>query len=242
MLATKRATPRAFFFVNWQILEVPFHALSGELVLTVIEAAAVLISAIAGMIIASNKRMDIVGTYALACLNAFGGGTVRDLLLDHRPFYWMKSWEFLVVILLISIAFVYNARIYHLASEVTRRSVRVDAVGLALFTITGVGIALAQDRPMIVAVLMGVVTGTMGGMLRDIVVNEMPDLFRPGALYATASFTGGLAFVAALQNDVRYTYAAAIGVFVVIALRLASTSLGLRVPAPQWADQDERMR
>jgi len=113
----------------------------------------------------------------------------------------------------------------------------VDAIGLALFTITGVGIALAQDRPMIVAVLMGVMTGTMGGMLRDIVVNEVPDLFRPGALYATASFTGGLAFVAALEYDVRYTWAAAIGALVVVALRLASTSLGLRVPSPHWHDE-----
>jgi len=226
--------------MSWQIFEIPFHAFSGELVLSLIEAAAVLISAIAGMILASNKRMDIVGTYALAVINAFGGGTVRDLLLDNRPFYWMRNWEFLVAILVLCIAFVYNARIYHIAAEVSRRSVRVDAVGLALFTITGVGIALAQDRPMIVAVLMGVITGTMGGMLRDIVVNELPDLFRPGALYASASFTGGLAFVAALQNDVRYTYAAAIGVFVVVVLRIASTQVGVRVPAPHWLDEEER--
>jgi uncharacterized membrane protein YeiH len=95
---------------------------------------------------------------------------------------------------------------------------------------------------MIVAVLMGVITGTMGGMLRDVVVNELPDLFRPGALYASASFTGGLAFVAALENDVRYTYAAAIGVFVVVALRIASTQLGVRVPAPHWLDEEERGR
>lgn len=218
----------------------PWPALSGEFVLTLVEAAAVLVSAIAGMIVASQKKMDIVGAYALACVNAFGGGTVRDLLLDNRPFYWMRNWEFLVAILVLCIAFVYNARIYHIAAEVSRRSVRVDAVGLALFTITGVGIALAQDRPMIVAVLMGVITGTMGGMLRDIVVNELPDLFRPGALYASASFTGGLAFVAALQNDVRYTYAAAIGVFVVVVLRIASTQLGVRVPAPHWLDDEER--
>jgi uncharacterized membrane protein YeiH len=226
--------------MSWDLLEVPLHALSGELVLNVIEAAAVLISAIAGMILASNKRMDIVGTYALAIINAFGGGTVRDLLLDNRPFYWMLHWEFLVAILVLCVAFVYNARIYHIAAEVSRRSVKIDAVGLALFTLTGVGIALSQERPMIVAVLMGVITGTTGGMLRDIVVNEVPDLFRPGALYATASFTGGLAFVAALDNGVRFTFAAAIGVFVVVALRLASTSFGVRVPAAHWAEEGQR--
>jgi len=217
---------------------VPFPALSGEFVLTLIEAAAVLVSAIAGMIVASNKRMDIVGAYALAVVNAFGGGTVRDLLLDHRPFYWMQHWEFLAVILAICVPFVYNARMYRLASAVHRRSFRVDAIGLALFTITGVGVALEQGRPLIVAVLMGVITGTMGGVLRDVVVNEVPDLFKPGALYATASFTGGLAFIAALENGLRYSYATAIGVLVVVALRLVSATHGITVPAPQWAGDD----
>ena len=196
--------------------------------------------AVSGALAAGRKRLDLLGVFVLASVTAIGGGTVRDLLLDNRPFYWMRNWEFLVAILVLCIAFVYNARIYHIAAEVSRRSVRVDAVGLALFTITGVGIALAQDRPMIVAVLMGVITGTMGGMLRDIVVNELPDLFRPGALYASASFTGGLAFAAALQNDVRYTYAATLGVFVVVVLRIASTQLGVRVPAPHWLDDEER--
>ena len=213
-------------------------ALSGEFVLTVVEAAAVLVSAIAGMIVASHKKMDVVGAYALACVNAFGGGTVRDLLLDNRPFYWMQRWGFLIAILAICIPFVYNARMYRLASELHRRSLRVDAVGLALFTIAGVGIARAQGSPMVVAVLMGVITGTMGGVLRDVVVNEIPDLFRPGGLYATASLAGALTFVAALESDLRYSSAAAIGVAVVIVLRLASLRLGVSIPAAQWAEEE----
>ena len=155
-----------------------FHSLGGDFVLTILEAAAVLASALAGMIVAANRRMDIVGAYSLAVVNAFGGGTVRDLMLDHRPFYWMQHWLFLVVIMAICIPFVYNARMYRLASAVHQRSFRVDALGLALFTITGVGIALEQDRPLIVAALMGVIAGTMGGVLRDVVVNETPELFR----------------------------------------------------------------
>lgn len=215
----------------------PFPAMSAELVLLVLEAAAVLVSAIAGMMVASERRMDIVGTYALACVNAFGGGVVRDVLLDHRPFYWMEHWVFLVAILGICIAFVYNERLYRLASDVHRRSLRIDAIGLALFTVAGVGIALEQGRPMIVCALMGVVTGTAGGVLRDVAVNEIPDLFRPGALYATASFTGALAFIAGLENGLRYSQAAALGVIVVVALRLLSASYGLRVPAPHWEDR-----
>ena len=215
-------------------------AVSSDAILPVLEAAAVLVSALAGMIVASQRRMDIVGAFALACVNAFGGGTVRDVLLDNRPFYWMAQWGFLVAILALAVLFVYNARTFRLAAEVHRRSVKMDALGLALFTITGVGIALAQERPLIVAALMGVVTGTMGGVLRDLVVNEIPDLFRPGALYATASFTGALAFIAGLENGVRYSYSAAIGIAVVVALRLLSLRLGLSVPAPQWARDEER--
>src|SRR5207253_770727 len=160
--------------------------------------------------------------YALACVNAFGGGTVRDLLLDNRPFYWMQHWGFLLAILAICIPFVYSARMFQVATEVHRRSVKMDAVGLALFTIAGVGLARAHDTPLIVAALMGVVTGTGGGVLRDVVVNELPDLFRPGALYATASFVGALAFIACLENDVPYSYSAAVGIAAVMVLRILS--------------------
>jgi uncharacterized membrane protein YeiH len=182
--------------------------------------------------------MDLVGAYALAVLNAFGGGTVRDLLLDNRPFYWMAHWWYLVVIGAICVPFVYNARMYRMASAVHRRSVRVDAVGLALFTVTGVGIALKQQAPLVVALLMGVITGTMGGMLRDVVVNEMPDLFRPGGLYATAALGGALVFLAGLEQDLAFGYASLLGIAMTVTLRLASLHLGLGIPKPHWIDPE----
>ncbi len=214
-------------------------ALNSALVLSTLEGAAVLFSAVAGMILASHKRMDVVGAFALACVNAFGGGTVRDLLLDNRPFYWVAHWEYLVAILAICLPVVYSARMFRFASEVHRRSVKMDALGLALFTIAGTGIALQHHSPLIVAPLMGVVTGTAGGVLRDVVVNDVPDLFRPGALYATASFFGALAFMAALEHGLRYGEAAAVGVLVVVLLRLGSLRLGVTVPKPQWLDAEQ---
>ena len=209
--------------------------LNVELVLEVLEAAAVLVSAVAGMIVAANKGMDLVGTFALACVNAFGGGTVRDLLLDNRPFYWMQHWEYLAAILAICVPFVYSARIFRVASAVHKRSVIVDALGLALFTITGVGIAEAHHAPIAVALLMGVITGTMGGVLRDVVVNEVPDMFRPGGLYATASFAGAIAFVTSIRYyDLNYGQAAFIATFVTVLLRLLSVRLNVAIPAPHW--------
>lgn len=218
-----------------------WHALSADFVLSVLEAAAVLASAVAGMIVASNKGMDLIGAYSLACVNAFGGGTIRDLLLDNRPFYWMSNWEYLVIILAICVPFVYSARIFRMASAVHKRSVNVDAIGLALFTITGVGIALEKHAPLAVALPMGVVTGTMGGVLRDVVVNEIPDLFRPGALYATASLAGAAAFVTALDYyEASYGRATMIGVFVTVLLRLLSVRLDVAMPAPQWLARRDR--
>jgi uncharacterized membrane protein YeiH len=73
--------------------------LNTDLLLEILEASAVIASAIAGMLIAADKRMDLIGAFALACVNAFGGGTVRDLLLDNRPFYWMANWGYLLAIL-----------------------------------------------------------------------------------------------------------------------------------------------
>ena len=213
--------------------------ISGDLVLLVLEAAAVMVSAVAGMIVAANKGMDLVGAYALACVNAFGGGTVRDLLLDNRPFYWMAHSGYLVTILVICVPFVYNARTYRMASEVHRRSVKVDAIGLALFTITGVGIALAHGAPVIVALLMGVVTGTAGGVLRDVVVNEMPDLFRPGGLYASAALAGAAVFVAAIETGQRYALSAVLGAAIIVLLRLLSLRMGVSIPKPQWASRPE---
>jgi uncharacterized membrane protein YeiH len=217
-----------------------FPPLSTELILHVLEAAAVIASAMAGMFVAADKRMDLVGAFALACVNAFGGGTVRDLLLDNRPFYWMTHWAYFLTILAICIPFVYSVKAFRVATAVHRRSVRMDAVGLALFTITGVGIALTREAPVVVAVLMGVIAGTTGGVLRDVFVNEVPDLFRPGGLYATAAFAGAATFVGALELGVAYSAAALLGIALVILLRVVSVRLRIGMPDPQWLAEAKR--
>jgi uncharacterized membrane protein YeiH len=213
-----------------------FASVNSQLVLQIVEAAAVVASAIAGMIVASNKGMDLVGAFALACLNAFGGGTVRDLLLDNRPFYWMAHWWFFLAILGICVPFVYSRQVFAIATEVHRRSVKMDAIGLALFTVAGTGIALAREAPPVVAILMGVIAGTTGGVARDVVVNELPDLFRPGGLYATAALAGAVVFVVGITTGLLvYTNAAILGVAVILGLRLLSIRLGVAMPPPQWA-------
>jgi uncharacterized membrane protein YeiH len=210
-----------------------------DLVLNILEAAAVIVSAVAGMIVAAEKRMDLIGAFTLACVNAFGGGTVRDLLLDNRPFYWMTNWGYVPAIFGLCVLFVYSVRMFRIATVVHRRSVSIDAIGLALFTITGVGIALGRDVPLVIAVVMGVIAGTTGGVLRDVLINEIPDLLQPGGLYASASLAGALVFVGALQIDVAYAKAALLGVATIVLLRLVSVRLGVVMPSPQWLTKEK---
>ena len=155
-----------------------------------LEAAAVLVCAVSGMITAARKRMDIVGTYCLAIVTAFGGGTLRDLLIDRRPFFWVSHDQYLLIIVVLCVAFVYSRSFYARASRWHRQGIIVDAMGLALFTLTGVGFAVDKGLPLFVSSLIGMITGTFGGALRDVAAMEIPVIFRPGELYAVSSFRG----------------------------------------------------
>ena len=147
------------------------------LLLTLVEAGATLAFALSGLLEAARKKLDAVGVCVVAGLAAFGGGTLRDVLLDRRPFFWVAHPEWLWALLALCIAAMAFLRARHFAP--TERAMQwPDALGLGLFSASGTQLALAQDLPGIVAVLMGVVTATFGGVLRDIVCNEIPTALR----------------------------------------------------------------
>ena len=203
-----------------------------------IEAAAVLVSAVSGMITAARKGMDIVGTYCLAVATALGGGTLRDLLIDRRPFFWVVHEEYLLVIAVLSVGFVYSRSFNDRVKRWHRQAILIDAMGLALFTVTGVGFAVQRGMPPFVASLVGVVTGTFGGVLRDVVSTEIPVIFRPGELYALSSFAGAWVYLGATFLHGSAGVAAALAFLTVVGLRLASARLGVRVPDPLWLRKD----
>ncbi len=205
---------------------------------TAVEAAAVFATAISGMITAARARMDVVGTFTLALVTAFGGGTLRDLLLQRRPFFWVSSKEYVFLTLLLCLPFVYSRKAFAVADALDRRSTFVDSLGLALFSLTGVRYALEAGLPPLPAALMGVVTGTFGGVLRDILVSEVPAIFRPGPLYAAASFLGCLVVLAGPALELPQSIADAAGFATIVLLRMASVRLGLRLPDPHWLRKD----
>lgn len=213
------------------------HALT-----VVLEAAAVIISAASGMIAAARKGMDIVGTYCLAVATAFGGGTLRDLLIDRRPFFWISHDGYLVVIAALCIPFVYSRGFHARVSRWHGQAALVDAMGLALFTLSGVGFALQKGMPPFVCSLIGVVTGTFGGVLRDVASAEIPALFRPGELYAVSSFAGAWVLLGADRLALAPLLGAALAFAAIVALRMASVRFGVRVPDPLWLQGEEPSR
>ena len=172
-----------------------------SLLLTVVEAGATLAFALSGLLEAARKRLDAVGVCLVAGLAAFGGGTLRDVLLDRRPFFWVVHSEWLWALLALCVVAMAFLRARHFAP--TERAMQwPDALGLGLFSASGTQLALAQDLPGIVAVLMGVITATFGGVLRDIVCNEIPTALRDHRPYAVCAFVGGWVLVLSQQAGV----------------------------------------
>jgi len=160
-----------------------------------VETLATVAFALSGVIEAARRRMDAVGVCVVAGLAAFGGGTLRDVLLDRRPFFWVEHAELLWLVLILAIAAMVFMRGRHL--EPTERAMQwPDAVGLGLFAANGTQIGLSAEVPALVAVLMGMVTAVFGGVLRDIVCNDVPKVFSDHRPYALCAFCGGWVLVA----------------------------------------------
>ena len=169
--------------------------------LTAFEAAATLAFALSGLVEAARKRMDAVGVATVAGITAFGGGTMRDVLLDRRPFFWVEHAGWVWVLLGLTAGAMLFMRARHF-SPTLRATQWPDAIGLGLFSAHGTQIALDQGLPAIVAVLMGMITAVFGGVLRDIVCNEIPSAFSDHRPYAVCAFIGGWALVGAQAGGV----------------------------------------
>ena len=202
------------------------------LLLTTLEALATLAFALSGLLAAARKRLDAVGVCVVAGLAAFGGGTLRDVLLDRRPFFWVEHATWLWALLALCIVAMLLLRARHFAP--TERAMQwPDALGLGLFSAGGTQLALAQGMPAIVAVLMGVVTAAFGGVLRDIVCNEIPSAFRDHRPYAVCAFAGGWVLVGLHLLGVPDGAAVLAGAATASGLRALALLLDWRLP--QWS-------
>jgi len=167
----------------------------GNVALTTLEALATAAFALSGIIEATRKRLDVVGVGVVAFLTAFGGGTLRDLLLDQRPFFWVREQYALAGVFLLCLIAQAFMRQRHVA--ITERMIEwPDAIGLGLFCASGVHQAHLLGMPPLVSIIMGVVTAVFGGVLRDMVCNEIPATLRNHRPYAICALAGALAYLA----------------------------------------------
>jgi len=196
----------------------------------VIEVAATAAFALSGVLEGARKRLDAVGVCVVGVLAAFGGGTLRDLLLDQRPFFWVRHVEMLWGVLALCVIVMAVMRRRHFAPT-ERAMLWPDALGLGLFTATGVQVALETGMPGLVAVLMGVVTGVFGGVLRDIVCNEIPAVLRDHRPYAVCAFAGGWAYVGLHAVGVDPSAATLGALAVTSGSRMLALRFGWRLPA-----------
>ena len=189
---------------------------------------AVMASAVSGALEARKHEMDIVGATTIAFVNAFGGGTIRDLLLGRTPVFWvLDPWLTIVTFLIGALSF------YRLDNISNRLLIVADAIGLGLFSILGATYTLQLELSPVVAILMGVVTGIFGGVLRDLLCNRIPNVFRQSTeLYATCSFIGTCVFILLISLNINSLPAAMVGAGSIFTLRLAAVRFKMTLPSP----------
>lgn len=202
----------------------------GETLRLLVELAATAAFALSGVLEGARKRLDVVGVCVVGFLTAFGGGTLRDLLLDQRPFFWVRHVEMLWGVLALCMLAMLVLKARHFA--VTERAIQwPDALGLGLFAATGVHQALLLQMPALVAVLMGLITGVFGGVLRDVVCNEIPTAFHDHRPYAVCAFAGGWVYIGLWQIDAPGWLALVACVLITAGLRGLALWRDWRLPA-----------
>jgi uncharacterized membrane protein YeiH len=199
-----------------------------ENILLILTYIAVTASAISGALEARKHEMDIVGATTIAFVTAFGGGTMRDLLLGRTPIFWVVDSGLSILTFAVALF-----SFYRLNQVSNKLLVIADAIGLGIFSILGATYALQTETPSIVAVLMGVITGIFGGVLRDLLCNRIPNVFRQSTeLYATCSFIGTWVFIALVWLKMDSFLASAVGAGVIFTLRLAAVRYKVTLPSP----------
>ena len=183
--------------------------------------------ALSGALEARRKRMDIFGVATVALVTPLGGGTLRDLLLHEKSVFWIADPLPVVVATAVAVLTFFANR--PLAPLSRRVLLMADAAGLALFTVLGVQEALAYGASSIVAVMMGMISGVVGGILRDILCNTIPLILRR-EVYATASLAGGALFLGLGQTPLPLSWRMTLAILTVFTLRVAALRFHLSLP------------
>ncbi|NIZ15596.1 trimeric intracellular cation channel family protein [Phaeobacter sp. HF9A] len=196
-------------------------------ILTLLDYASVIVFAASGAMVASRAQLDIVGFAFIACLTAVGGGTLRDVLLDRNPVFWMGDPMPVLLASGVAVVVFFTA---HLVESRLRWVIWLDSFALAIAVPAGTGAAMELGHGPVIVVLMGMATGALGGLMRDVVCNEVPLVLKQGELYVSCAMAGGI--VAILLAGLGFSVATALlGCAIVTwGMRAGSLAFGWHLP------------
>jgi len=196
------------------------------IILSVLYVIAIVAESMTAALAAGRRSMDWVGVCLLGCITALGGGSVRDILLDHHPLTWVAHPHYLIITTVAALATIALARVMH---RLHHLFLFLDAVGLVVFTIIGCNVALELNLPLMIVIISGMITGCVGGVLRDILCNDIPLLFR-SELYASVSIVTGLLYVAGLQLGLNHELVMSIALLSGLTLRMLALRFKWNMP------------
>lgn len=208
------------------------HFIFPDILLYLLDMVGVIACAIAGTLLAQHKGFDIAGCILVSMVNAIGGGTLRDMALDRHPLFWMTDLNYVIVITLTSLILQIFFHLYH---KIDKALKFFDAIGLAAFSVIGFKVALAQDVSPVIAVMMGVWTAIIGGLLRDIICNEIPLLLQR-EIYITASIAGSLTYLALDYWGVDAVTNEFMMLFIIFAVRMLALKFDWHLPSIRLVD------
>lgn len=203
-----------------------------DILLYLLDMVGVIACAIAGTLLAQHKGFDIAGCILVSMVNAIGGGTLRDMALDRHPLFWMTDLNYVIVITATSLILQIFFHLYH---KIDKALKFFDAIGLAAFSVIGFKVALAQDVSPVIAVMMGVWTAIIGGLLRDIICNEIPLLLQR-EIYITASIAGSITYLALDYWGVDAVTNEFMMLFIIFAVRMLALKFDWHLPSIRLVD------
>ncbi len=205
-----------------------------EIFTNLLDLIGTFVFAISGIRLASRKQIDWFGAYIIGLVTAIGGGTARDVLLDTTPFWMLDSKYFITTGVALLTTILFKDKLFKWGNTLFL----FDAIGLGLFTIVGISKSVDAGFPFWVCILMGAITGALGGVIRDVLLNEVPLLLRKD-IYALACVTGGVVYFICIHFSVPITITELIAALIVMLVRLVAVKLHIHLPVLNSIENDE---
>lgn len=192
----------------------------------VIDILGTIAFAISGVLVAMDKRLDVFGVLIIAFVTAVGGGTLRDLLIGIRPVGWLNApMHLLIIVITVLLAIIFVKQLKYV-----RKSLFLfDTIGIGLYTMVGIEKGLAADLSPVMCIALGTITACFGGVIRDILCNEIPVIFRK-EIYATVCILGGLVYFLLIQFPIQNTIAYSLAIITIIIMRVLAVRFKISLP------------